>query len=213
MGRAHTPETRARMSVTRIGMEPSAATRAKISESKKGKPFSEAHKAALKKAWEKRDRKAASETCAKMARAKKGKPISDTHRIAVAIAMVGRVFSDEHKANLSKAHIERFKTYPAIDNRKLSGGFLKFGPRLRERDGDLCQLCLKVIDFDLPIRGPLSIMSRTVDHIIPTRLGGLDTLENLWLAHRRCNSMKGAHFIGRSNGTTCIIHLEDLDIL
>lgn len=79
------------------------------------------------------------------------------------------------------------------------GSFAEFGPDLRERDGDLCQLCLEIIDFDLPVRSQLS---RSVDHIIPVRAGGSDDMNNLWLAHTVCNQRNGSRHIGRPDGTT-----------
>jgi 5-methylcytosine-specific restriction endonuclease McrA len=80
-----------------------------------------------------------------------------------------------------------------------SGTWFLVGEQLRERDGDLCQLCLDPIDFDLPIR---TSMSRSVDHILPQHAGGTDELENLWVAHFGCNARKGYRYVGRSDGTT-----------
>jgi 5-methylcytosine-specific restriction endonuclease McrA len=77
------------------------------------------------------------------------------------------------------------------------------GLALRERDGDLCQLCLSLIDFDLPIRTP---GSRTVDHVLPVRAGGTDEPDNLWLAHLVCNQRKGARYVGRPDGTRDVRH-------
>lgn len=79
------------------------------------------------------------------------------------------------------------------------GSFAEVGLALRERDGDLCQLCLALIDFDLPVRSP---MARSVDHIVPARAGGSDDLNNLWLAHTVCNQRKGSRHIGRPDGST-----------
>ena len=59
---------------------------------------------------------------------------------------------------------------------------------LRQVDGDSCQLCFKPIDFDLAHPDP---MSRTIDHISPLSTGGWHTIENLQLAHLRCNIRKG----------------------
>jgi 5-methylcytosine-specific restriction endonuclease McrA len=60
---------------------------------------------------------------------------------------------------------------------------------LRERDGDVCQLCgLPVVDEPFP--HPLS---PTFDHIMPLSQGGLHERSNLQLAHFSCNSSKGAY--------------------
>jgi 5-methylcytosine-specific restriction endonuclease McrA len=56
--------------------------------------------------------------------------------------------------------------------------------RLAERDGDLCWLC----------RGEFGEgrLLRTVDHVVPASAGGSDALENLRLAHKVCNSLRGS---------------------
>jgi len=57
---------------------------------------------------------------------------------------------------------------------------------LRNRDGDLCGECKKLLDF--------SILSGrwqpTVDHIIPLSNGGTNDLNNLELVHHRCNLLR-----------------------
>lgn len=50
-----------------------------------------------------------------------------------------------------------------------------------ERDGSLCQLCLK----------PLVMEYVSIDHKIPVALGGLHRMNNLRLAHATCNSSAG----------------------
>jgi len=55
-------------------------------------------------------------------------------------------------------------------------------PAVLARDGWLCGLCG---EFVLPA-------DLSIDHIIPVAQGGADTLANLQVAHRRCNSRKGA---------------------
>jgi 5-methylcytosine-specific restriction endonuclease McrA len=57
---------------------------------------------------------------------------------------------------------------------------LLYGRKLQARYGRLCFICGKHIKDDL-----------TVDHIFPYSRGGLTHIENLILAHRRCNSAKG----------------------
>jgi 5-methylcytosine-specific restriction endonuclease McrA len=57
-----------------------------------------------------------------------------------------------------------------------------------DRDRWLCQLCGKPVDRSLSGRHP---EGPTVDHILPISKGGQDTLENVQLAHHRCNSLKG----------------------
>lgn len=50
---------------------------------------------------------------------------------------------------------------------------------LLERDGDMCKLCNKKLGIDI-----------SVDHIYPKSLGGSNDMENLQLAHKKCNSDK-----------------------
>ena len=57
-----------------------------------------------------------------------------------------------------------------------------------DRDCWLCQLCGQPVDRLLSGRDP---QGPTVDHILPISKGGQDTLENVQLAHHRCNSLKG----------------------
>ena len=52
---------------------------------------------------------------------------------------------------------------------------------------NICGICGKPVDMSLKYPHP---MSPTVDHIIPCNRGGSDDLENLQLAHRKCNRMK-----------------------
>lgn len=57
-----------------------------------------------------------------------------------------------------------------------------------ERDRWICKLCGKKVNKDLPSSDP---MGATLDHIIPLSKGGLHIRENVQLAHRTCNSLKG----------------------
>ena len=52
--------------------------------------------------------------------------------------------------------------------------------RILRRDGYICQYCAQEAD--------------TVDHVIPRRVGGLDTDDNLVAACKRCNYTKGGRF-------------------
>lgn len=60
---------------------------------------------------------------------------------------------------------------------------------LRRRDGDACQLCGALLDFDVPQSHP---NAEEVDHIVPFSRGGDCHVENFQLAHRDCNQSKGA---------------------
>ncbi len=61
--------------------------------------------------------------------------------------------------------------------------------RLGERDGWVCHLCLGAVDRTLPY---LDVMAGTRDHLVPVSRGGDDSPANLALAHRSCNSRRGA---------------------
>lgn len=53
---------------------------------------------------------------------------------------------------------------------------------------DICALCGGFVDKTLPAYHP---MSAEIDHIIPVNKGGdASTIENLQLAHRKCNRNK-----------------------
>lgn len=54
--------------------------------------------------------------------------------------------------------------------------------RLAEEAGHRCGYCLSA-EF-------LSGIPLTIDHIVPSALGGSDELENLWMACRPCNELK-----------------------
>ena len=63
--------------------------------------------------------------------------------------------------------------------------------KIRERDGDNCSICGKIIDFALP---PGAFMGPSLEHVIPlAAAGSRSDLENLRLAHMYpCNRDKGA---------------------
>jgi 5-methylcytosine-specific restriction endonuclease McrA len=60
---------------------------------------------------------------------------------------------------------------------------------LGERDGWRCHLCRRKVDRRLRSPHP---RSPTFDHLIPISDGGTDDPANLRLAHRFCNTSRGA---------------------
>lgn len=61
--------------------------------------------------------------------------------------------------------------------------------QLIERGGLTCPYCLSPIDLD--IKWP-DRLSKSIDHIIPIKHGGLHNIDNTQLMHLGCNSAKGA---------------------
>lgn len=61
-----------------------------------------------------------------------------------------------------------------------------------KRRRESCHICGKQIDYDLPRTEPLSFV---IDHVIPLKRGGTDTLDNVKAAHRNCNSKKRARIV------------------
>ena len=59
-----------------------------------------------------------------------------------------------------------------------------------ERDGYVCGICKEPIDPDMDYPDKYSL---SVDHIIPVKHGGGDSLNNLQPAHLICNIAKGAN--------------------
>jgi 5-methylcytosine-specific restriction endonuclease McrA len=60
--------------------------------------------------------------------------------------------------------------------------------RLFARDGDRCGICAGKLDRYAP-EGSRNYV--TIDHRMPLAHGGRDTIENLQLAHERCNEERG----------------------
>lgn len=68
-----------------------------------------------------------------------------------------------------------------------------------ERDRWICQICLAAVDRTLSGRHRLG---PTLDHVIPLSKGGAHSYKNCQLAHKACNSSKGARLptpLGRSH--------------
>ncbi|MEV0237583.1 HNH endonuclease signature motif containing protein [Nonomuraea sp. NPDC050786] len=61
------------------------------------------------------------------------------------------------------------------------------------RDGTRCGICKAEVDMPLPWPGP---WSASVDHVVPISKGGPDVLDNVQLAHFRCNLAKSDKLIG-----------------
>lgn len=60
---------------------------------------------------------------------------------------------------------------------------------LHERDGGFCRLCGG--EIVLSRLGKQNPDKPTLDHILPKAKGGTNDLENLQLAHAKCNTAKG----------------------
>ena len=58
-----------------------------------------------------------------------------------------------------------------------------------ERDARTCGICCEPVDSTVPAN---SRWGATLDHIVPRSSGGSDDPANLRLAHRHCNSKRGA---------------------
>lgn len=65
-------------------------------------------------------------------------------------------------------------------------------PRLYDRDNGVCWICGGVCDYDAD---PNDNNYPSVDHVIPIACGGKDEWSNIRLAHRLCNSIKGANIV------------------
>lgn len=71
-------------------------------------------------------------------------------------------------------HHEEWKAIPYARRRELIA-------MVRERDGSLCHLCGLYVSED----------DESADHIVPVSQGGSSSVDNLALAHRRCNYARG----------------------
>lgn len=103
----------------------------------------------------------------------------------------------EQKRQYDLAHPDRKR-----DGRRRSKGYRQSAPKgepytqamLVSRDGDDCYLCGRVMDFSKGTKG--SPWTVSIDHVLPLSLGGVDGLENVRLAHVRCNISKHNRTLG-----------------
>ncbi|MDR2256996.1 MAG: HNH endonuclease [Arthrobacter sp.] len=85
----------------------------------------------------------------------------------------------------------RSKSSKPLHSRCKSGyipGYARKRKEIEKRDQGTCQICLKPVEADARF-GPLA---PTLDHIVPVSHGGSHSIDNLRLAHRICNTTRGA---------------------
>lgn len=91
-------------------------------------------------------------------------------------------FRDKVTKRIKEKQLRKLgKTRPDIINKHM----------IFDRDGYICQICLKPITKNLP---PHDWQSATLDHIIPISAGGQHTMDNLQSSHKICNFHKGNSF-------------------
>lgn len=197
MGQKMSEEQKAKISASMAGKNTgplSPAHRAKLSESLSGRSLSKDHRAKISDSnsgstWTEERRTRHSEAVKARWEGSEVQKVFETYR-----------GSPENLACLARVHDSWARSPEGITHARSNyPGFFRFVGPLRERDGELCQLCLETIDFRL--KRP-NLMSRSVDHIVPARAGGSDEPDNLWLSHLLCNLQKGARHIGRPDGST-----------
>lgn len=71
-------------------------------------------------------------------------------------------------------------TKSALTSKGSTTQWRKIRARVLKRDGHLCQMC--------------GAVATHCDHIIPRRLGGSDSMDNLQSLCKRCNLAKGGRF-------------------
>lgn len=91
--------------------------------------------------------------------------------------------------NRTKEHLRRVRINCAEQNRDITL------EKLFRRDNGVCYLCGKLCDWnDKIVRDETVICGNnypSIDHVIPLARGGAHTWNNVRLAHRICNSIKG----------------------
>lgn len=112
------------------------------------------------------------------------------NREAVAINR-RRLYLTRQQATIADVVREYRKRNPGkhaeIENRRRARKLAQFvapvdTPAIRDRDGGLCGICGQSVPVE----------QQSLDHIIPLSKGGTHEPNNVQLAHRACNSRKGA---------------------
>ena len=89
-----------------------------------------------------------------------------------------------------KANPEKYREYVRQRKAAITAAFVApvDDMEIYERDGGICQLCLKAVDATLKFPDPMSL---SIDHVIPLAAGGTHEPGNVQLAHMGCNARKG----------------------
>ncbi len=95
-------------------------------------------------------------------------------------ALIGRLRARGCSIALAR-RAEYLASYPAR-RREATRAAHRLRDDVVARDGSACGICGGVVAED----------ELSIDHIIPVAVGGTDGLDNLRVAHRFCNSRKGA---------------------
>jgi 5-methylcytosine-specific restriction endonuclease McrA len=76
----------------------------------------------------------------------------------------------------------------------------------REGGTRVCGICTGAVDMELPTGHPHAF---ELDHVIPRKYGGPDSLANIRVVHRSCNRSRGAGDGGRRAGPSTPSNLSD----
>jgi 5-methylcytosine-specific restriction endonuclease McrA len=120
-------------------------------------------------------------------------PVSQRARRAAA----WRAYLDQERTAIKQADIEWRRIVRKMTHPLKRPGVSRFVPYLMERDAARCGICHRLITQNA---GP---MRPSVDHIVPWSMWRAedgpdpDCLENLQLAHLRCNISKGNRVAGQ----------------
>lgn len=88
-----------------------------------------------------------------------------------------------------RREVQRLKDAQKNHARRAAGRDVLSVDQLAARDGSRCQICRRKIDLS---RSGQDQWGPSIDHILPVSRGGTNDPANLRLAHRRCNSSRGA---------------------
>jgi len=123
----------------------------------------------------------------------------DSCKAAAALYRKKQVAQDPAKFTKQKRDSERRTGRNTKGRRRLKGGKHRYWTRQQiiKRDGLNCYLCGIPVDFEAnPVQGRSGWeMYPHIDHVIPLALGGDDTIENVKLAHAKCNIDKGVKLL------------------
>jgi 5-methylcytosine-specific restriction endonuclease McrA len=190
-----TPETRAKLSLSKMGHPVSVETRAKIRATHKAigklppstKGRVQSPEEIARRIAQNTGRKRTPEQCQRISEGRKkvwADPDARARTIA-ALLVAGR--NPQRRAEISRRMQQRLEDRGYVRGAKRKGLTSLVRKEVYEHYGAECWLCEQPID--MTIRVPLG-GAFTVDHVLPVAAGGTNDMENLRPAHRRCNCRK-----------------------